>query len=34
VDNEKKILEKNPGKQVEFEIVVQGNQITFKPIIK
>ncbi|MBN1773131.1 MAG: hypothetical protein JXB32_17830 [Deltaproteobacteria bacterium] len=34
VDNEKKILEKNPGKQVEFEILVQGNQITFKPIIK
>ncbi|NMC71375.1 MAG: hypothetical protein GYA57_15090, partial [Myxococcales bacterium] len=34
VDNEKKILEKNPGKQVEFEILVQGSQITFKPIIK
>lgn len=33
-ENEKKILEKNPGKQVEFEILVQGNQITFKPILK
>ena len=34
VENERKILEKNPGKQVEFEILVQNNQITFKPIVK
>jgi hypothetical protein len=34
VENERKILEKNPGKQVEFEIVVAGNQITFRPILK
>ncbi|MBI5486750.1 MAG: hypothetical protein HY905_05420, partial [Deltaproteobacteria bacterium] len=34
VENERKILEKNPGKQIEFEILVQNNQITFKPIVK
>jgi HAMP domain-containing protein len=33
-ENERKLLEKNPGKQVEFEILVDRNQITFKPIVK
>jgi HAMP domain-containing protein len=34
MENERKILDKNPGKQVDFDILVQGNQITFKPILK
>jgi HAMP domain-containing protein len=34
VENEQRIQEKNPGKQVDFDIVVSGNQITFKPILR
>ncbi|MDI7266875.1 MAG: MXAN_5187 C-terminal domain-containing protein [Myxococcota bacterium] len=34
VDNEQKILQKNPGRHVDFDIVVSGGQITFKPIVR
>jgi methyl-accepting chemotaxis protein len=34
VDNEQKILQKNAGRSVDFELLVANNQITFKPIIK